>query len=122
MNKFTDNDNGFGIFDKDIEPVKFLSFTDRTISTNSINSVIPDFKLIFTLSDSETILIRESYSLMMMVGDIGGFNGAIIIIPTFLMLFYSERMFKLAITSNIPVRQAKNHEAEHISATKRKFS
>lgn len=36
---------------------------------------------------------RRFYTLMIMAGDIGGFQGAIILFPTFLMSFYTPKMF-----------------------------
>ena len=45
------------------------------------------------LSQNKYIYERSAYTFFSMIGDIGGFNGAIIILPTFLMAIYSERMY-----------------------------
>ena len=42
-----------------------------------------------------------------MIGDIGGFNSAIIILPTFLMAIYSERMYQGSIQEEMPTRKPK---------------
>ena len=51
---------------------------------------------------------REAYTVFTLIGDVGGFNGAIIILPAFLMSFYSERMFQSAIAKEVPVRKKKH--------------
>ena len=39
-----------------------------------------------------------------LISDLGGFQAAIMILPTFLMGHYSSRMYKSAIAQEIPVR------------------
>ena len=42
---------------------------------------------------------------MMLIGDIGGFNGAIIVPPTIIMSFYNSFMYRRAILAEIPVNR-----------------
>ena len=43
-----------------------------------------------------------------MLGDIGGFNGAIIIFPSYLMSWYAERMFNASIYEEMPVKKQRS--------------
>ena len=40
---------------------------------------------------------------MILFGDVGGFAGAIILLPTFFMPFYSEKMFKSSLSQEIQI-------------------
>ncbi len=37
---------------------------------------------------------RSKYTVFVLLGDVGGFNGAIMILPAYLMSFYSEKMYQ----------------------------
>ena len=50
-------------------------------------------QLILQLSANKYIYERNVYTFFSLIGDVGGFNGAIVIVPTFLMAIYSERMY-----------------------------
>ena len=41
---------------------------------------------------------------MSLLGDFGGFNGTMIMIPSYLMSYFSFIMYKWAITDEIPVK------------------
>ena len=43
-----------------------------------------------------------------MIGDIGGFNGAIIILPSYILASYSARMYSSSIQEEIPVSNKKS--------------
>ena len=45
---------------------------------------------------------------MMLVGDLGGFNSAVYLLPNFLMGFISQLIFKWAVASAFPVKVIKN--------------
>ena len=53
------------------------------------------------------------YTVFTMIGDIGGFNGAIIILPMFLLSMYSGRMYSSSIQEEIPVRKSKQSKLGH---------
>ena len=43
---------------------------------------------------------------MTLIGDFGGFNGAIMLIPTLIMSSYSKSMFESSLEQEIPIRRA----------------
>ena len=53
--------------------------------------------IILRLSANKYIYERSVYTFFALLGDVGGFNGAIIILPTFVMAIYSERMYQGSI-------------------------
>ena len=48
-----------------------------------------------------------------MLGDIGGFNSAIIILPTYVIKLYSEKMFNDSLSEQIPVRQSRKRNKNY---------
>ena len=64
---------------------------------------LPKFKIVYRLSNVLHQSERKVYSVFTMIGDIGGFNGAIIILPSFILAQYSGRMFSSSIQEEIPV-------------------
>ena len=44
---------------------------------------------------------------MQLIGDVGGFNGAIVLFPTIIMSFYSAHSFEKSISADIPVKRKK---------------
>ena len=59
------------------------------------------------LSDKDVKMERTFYSIFNLVSDIGGFNGAIIIFPSFVMSYYNASAYTRDITRQIPVRYTK---------------
>lgn len=51
------------------------------------------------MSERANTYERSAYTLLALLGDIGGFNGAIIILPTYLMSFYNPRMYQASLYS-----------------------
>ena len=47
---------------------------------------------------------------MTLIGDLGGFNGAIMLIPTLMMSIYSKTMFESSLEQEIPVRRANDRK------------
>ena len=45
---------------------------------------------------------------MMMFGDIGGFNAAVLTLPSFLLSIYSSTMYQSAVASEIPYKNEEN--------------
>ena len=58
------------------------------------------------LSDNKYFSERKAYTFFTLLGDVGGFNGAIIIFPLLLMSRYSGSMYNAAIKSEIPIRKS----------------
>ena len=50
------------------------------------------------------------YILLALIGDIGGFQTAIFMIPAFLLSFYTPKMFGASLLSDMPVKSKKNRE------------
>ena len=42
---------------------------------------------------------------MKLIGDVGGFNSAIILFPTFIMSFFSSRIFNSSVYSDMPKKK-----------------
>ena len=61
---------------------------------NSSVNYSPVATLEFRLSDKMRTHERQAYTLFTMLGDLGGFNSAIILLPSYLMSFYSARMYE----------------------------
>ena len=45
---------------------------------------------------------RQVYTYFYLIGDIGGFNAAVVLFPAYLMHFYSQQMFKSQILKEMP--------------------
>ena len=43
---------------------------------------------------------------MILLGDVGGFGGAILMFPTIFLSFISERMYRKAIAEDMPIKKA----------------
>ena len=76
-----------------------------------------------SISNRKNSLDRQVYSLLTLASDVGGFNGAIVIIPTYLMSFYSLRMFNASLLEEMPVRKNKKKtRSKKINNLKKKLS
>ena len=45
---------------------------------------------------------------MTLIGDVGGFNGAMVLLPTYLLSYFSFVMYKWTITEEMPVKKKDN--------------
>lgn len=48
---------------------------------------------------------RSFYNFMKVIGDIGGFNGAIVMFPAFFLSFFSPKMFEGSLLMDVPVKR-----------------
>ncbi len=48
---------------------------------------------------------RTQYTFFTLIGDVGGFNGAIIIFPAYIMSFYSSKMYQQDVTAQSKIRR-----------------
>ena len=79
---------------------------------------LPSIDIVVRLSDTKHEYERQVYTVFALIGDIGGFNGAIIMLPTFLMTRYSQCMYKSAIQEEIPTRKTKKRRlGQHNTAS-----
>ena len=67
-----------------------------------------EFSINMRLHNIERVYERQSYTFMMMVGDIGGFNGAVIVVPSLFMSYYSSIMYQYEVTSQIPIKKKRS--------------
>ena len=67
-----------------------------------------EFSINVRLHNIERVYERQSYTFMMMVGDIGGFNSAVIVVPTLFMSYYSSLMYQYEVTSEIPIKKKRS--------------
>ena len=61
------------------------------------DTILPRLVINFYLSENEVLNERYAYTLMILIGDIGGFTGAIIWMPTIFFGWYSNKMFAASI-------------------------
>ena len=86
------NDDYIGFLTSNSEPIEFLSYDGSTRREYKTDSEA-EIQLVLQLSANKYIYERNVYTFFKLIGDVGGFNGAIVIVPTFLMAIYSERMY-----------------------------
>ena len=53
---------------------------------------------------------RKVYTILILVGDIGGFQGAIFMIPAFFLSFYTPKMFEKSLLQDMPIKKKKQHK------------
>ena len=76
------------------------------------NKTLPTARLLIELSDTRNIYTREPYTAFALLGDFGGFNGAIIMFPALLMSFYTPRMYAAAVAHDTPVREPRSRNSK----------
>ena len=59
----------------------------------------------FKLANKMLVAERTKYTFFTLLKDVGGFNGAIMIFPAFLMSFYSAKMYQQAVAGQTPIRR-----------------
>ena len=102
------------MFKDEPEPFEFLTIEEQDLRSDpAYSSTFAKTKIRFRLSEIRWIYEREFYDFFTMISDVGGFQGAIIIFPAFIMSFYSERMFKSSILTQVPIK--KNKQTNHHS-------
>ena len=60
-----------------------------------------------TGSENKVVLERTSYTLFTLIADVGGFNGAIILFPSYFLSWYSARQFQSAVYVDTIVKKKK---------------
>ena len=59
------------------------------------------------LSDKQYSHERSAYTFLALIGDFGGFNGAIMVSQSLVLGIYSRLIFKAELTQEVPVRKQK---------------
>ena len=125
-NDFIDQRDLLGIMDQEPEPYKFLQidnkFESERYHKEQINIVQRDYsvELTFKLTEKKYTFERNFYNFITMASDIGGFTDFVIIIPTFIMAYYSKKMYMSQIYTEIPVKQSQ--KLRHKNRIQEKFT
>ena len=85
LNEYTDNNDSFGFLPRKKVPYSFMSIDSIEKHSEVTNDFVPRIQIRLELADIKYESERQVYTFFTMIGDIGGFNGAIIILPAFLM-------------------------------------
>ena len=67
--------------------------------SNNSSIVLPKLEVEMVLSDKLFKFERARYNLLMLAGDLGGFNSAITLIPGFILSFYTPAILQKSIAS-----------------------
>ena len=86
-----------------------------------VKQELPHTEIFIRLSDTKRSHERQVYTYMMLLGDFGGFNAAVLSIPAIFMGFYAEKMFKAAVLEEIPVKY-KSDKNSNINSIQEKFA
>ena len=105
QNDYVNKEDAVGFLASEPDPINFL--TPEPFKQVVKPGATADMWVIVTLSNKKYLYERSVYTFFSLIGDIGGFNGAIVILPTFIMSIYSDRMYKNAISGEVPVRKRK---------------
>ena len=119
-NEFINYDDYFGLFNQDPEPYNYLVVENDVYSSTYFDGR-PRAEFRFVLSDIKRTQERKFYTLMQLIGDVGGFNSAIVLFPTVIMGFYSAHSFEKSISSDIPVKKKKRKKEDQGSNLRRKL-
>ena len=85
LNEYTDNNDSFGFLSSANEPYSFMSVDSLEKQIDISTDPWPHFEIRLELADVKYESERQVYTFFTLIGDIGGFNGAIIILPAYLM-------------------------------------
>ena len=106
-----------GFLDPEPSQAKFFSLSDA-VSESAMKKVKGKkspirVEFVLNLSEKEQIYERNAYNMFTLIGDIGGFNGAIVILPSYLMSIYSSQMFKMALSQDFKVHKSKKSKKKN---------
>ena len=115
QNEVVLKDQTYDIFNRVEEKLSFLSIDSGEVTTRTRLEPIEDYingkpnekQIYFTveisLSTTKNIYERESETILNLLGDIGGFQEAIYLVLSPLMLFYSAKWFAISISNGAPI-------------------
>lgn len=115
-NDYFNYDDPIGLFETEVDPYSFLTVqTYRDSSSvatdaqskysNTTDWYLPDVQVSLILSDTFLEHERKVYTFFTLIGDVGGFNGAVVLFPVYLMGWYSQRMYSAAIYNEMPLKR-----------------
>ena len=90
-NEFSNINDTVGMFSQDVDPETF--FSTESVQYSETVDYLPSASIRFQLSDIKRTSERSAYTFFILIGDIGGFNGAVFIFPAFFLSWYNQKMF-----------------------------
>ena len=113
VNKFEDRNDYLGLIQFEPEPQQFfniekLTYGLETRARKYFKTDQTNYPTMFVLSDIEKTYEREVYSFMAALGDFGGFNDGVILIPAILMSIYSRKMFLQELFGQLRMKSESN--------------
>ena len=105
MNTFIDNNDYLGLIQAEPDSQSFFNIEKYEYFDYTFDRLDSPTELY--LSDLEKTYEREVYTFMEALGDFGGFNDGVLIIPAILMHIYSSKMYLQALFSLLPVKKIK---------------
>ena len=113
VNKFEDRSDYLGLIQSEPEPYQFFNLEKVTNDLESRLSKYfrekkTNFPFTFVLSDIEKTYEREVYSFMAALGDFGGFNDGVILIPAILMSIYTQKLFLQELFGQLRMKSESN--------------
>ena len=108
-NEFVDHRDLIGLFRTDPVETPFFFAADLSVDEMDLDG-FSFGEIMFVLSPQVTTYEREAYTLMTLIADVGGFNGAIIILPSFFMSIYSSKMYEESVSREIPTKRRKRNQ------------
>ena len=107
LNELIDRNDYFGLLHSDPDPKAFFNLElSKPSGAERINKrqEMVYKPVLFSLSDVKKTYEREVYTFMEALGDFGGFNDGILLIPAILMQIYSNKMYSQALFSLLPIK------------------
>ena len=104
VNEFYDSNDPVGFLPSEPDTFTFLSKTSSKTVVQSDDTGLPRIEWTMRLGDNKKEISRQVYTIFTLIGDVGGFNSAIILIAAPLMSFYSNHIYKQSIQAEIPVK------------------
>ena len=126
-NEFTDYTDPVGFLDAEIEPQKFLTTGDlnsKNYVSDTINDYRPRYKdrpfdalpitsVEIYLGGKKNIYERSKYTIFTLLGDLGGFYSAIVLIPSSFMSLYASKILTQSLSSQTPTVSKNSKKSKH---------
>ena len=87
------------------QPLSLLEGSAALGPRNYFSSGVGKISILFELEQAKFTAERSKYTFFILLGDLGGFNGAIMILPAYLMSMYTDSMFKKSMAAETPIRR-----------------
>ena len=110
-----------GLILNDEEPVVKLGIEGRPIFVPKDDKIKPN-SIKLQLADIERKSERQVYQIMALLGDFGGFNDGVLLLPALLMSLYNSKMFYQAVASFFPVKNRHRGRGTSASQTEERFA